>query len=103
MRHGVTVHPIDINFSSWNNTLISPQVIRLGFREIFGLRKSVSQAIERLRESRPFFGFTDFISRLKEALAPDVLTKRDLFFLAASDSFQSIHLKRREAFGKFRN
>jgi error-prone DNA polymerase len=98
MRHGVTVHPIDINFSSWNNTLISPQVIRLGFREIFGLRKSVSQAIERLRESRPFFGFTDFISRLKEALAPDVLTKRDLFFLAASDSFQSIHLKRREAF-----
>lgn len=97
-RHGVTVLPIDINFSSWDNNLTSRNVIRLGFREIFGLRKSVSKQIERLREVRPFFGFSDFISRLKEALAPEVLTKRDLFFLAASDCFQSIHLKRREAF-----
>ncbi|NBX75232.1 MAG: DNA polymerase III subunit alpha [Proteobacteria bacterium] len=98
MRHGVTVQPIDINFSAWDNSLISPHLIRLGFREIFGLRKSVSQTIERLRKTRPFFGFSDFISRMKEALAPDVLTKRDLFFLASSDCFQSVHLKRREAF-----
>lgn len=98
MRHGVSVLPIDINFSSWDNTLHSPKVIRLGFREISGLRSSISKAIEDLRKSQPFFNLSDFISRLKDTLHPDILSKRDLFYLAASDCFQSIRLKRREAF-----
>ncbi|MFM8270166.1 MAG: error-prone DNA polymerase [Pseudomonadota bacterium] len=98
IRHGVTILPIDINFSSWDTTLPTPKTIRMGFREIFGLRKSVSKAIEALRDHRPFFVFSDFVLRLQEALNPEPLTKRDLFFLAASDCFQSVHLKRREAF-----
>jgi len=98
IRHEVRVLPIDINFSSWDNALIKPREIRLGFREIYGLRKSVSKAIESLRKARPFFSLSDFVSRLQEALTPEVLTKRDLFFLAASDCFQSIHLNRRKAF-----
>jgi len=98
MRHGITVYPIDINFSSWDNTLASPNVIRLGYREIFGLRKSLSQKIDTLRQEKPFLSLADFVSRLKEAFAPEKMAKRDLFFLAASDCFQSIGLTRREAF-----
>ena len=97
-RNGIEILPADINFSKWDNSLIGKKQIRLGFRQIYGLRKAVSKAIEDASHHQPFFSFSDFISRIKDSLSPDVLTKRDLFFLAAADSFKSIRLNRREAF-----
>lgn len=97
-RHGVKVQGVDINFSHWDNQLLCPKEVRLGFREIKGLRKQTALTIEKLQKERRFFSFSDFVTRLQEGLLPEVLTKRDLFFLAASDAFQSIHLNRRQAF-----
>jgi len=97
-RHGVKAHGIDINFSHWDNQLLCPKEVRLGFREIKGLRKKTALAIERLQKQRCFFSFSDFVNRLQLELEPEALTKRDLFFLAAADAFQSIHLSRRQAF-----
>ena len=99
-RHGATLLPIDINFSDWDNQLIAPKTIRLGFREISGLNKSVSHAVIQLRKERVFFSFDDFISRLKLHFVDRSVSKRELFFLAAANAFQSIHLSRREAFWK---
>ncbi len=97
MRHGVRALSLDINFSDWDNTLIEPKVLRLGFREVFGLKKELGKAIPVLRKERPFFSLSDFVIRLKTYLGAGLLTKRDLFFLAAADCFQSIHLPRRQA------
>jgi error-prone DNA polymerase len=101
-RKGCTLLPIDICFSEWDNTLTGPKTIRLGFREIHGLRKTVSERIISLRNQKTFVDFSDFIHRLKEALHPDVLTKRDLFFLASADAFQKIQMNRRQAFWRIR-
>ncbi|NBX83275.1 hypothetical protein EBQ90_09320 [bacterium] len=99
-RHGAALLPIDINFSDWDNQLIAPKTIRLGFREISGLNKSVSHAVIQLRKERVFFSFDDFVSRLKLHFVDKSISKRELFFLAAANAFQSIHLSRREAFWK---
>lgn len=101
-RKGCTLLPVDINFSDWDNNLVSCKTIRLGFREIFGLRKVVSQTLVALRQQKPFDSLTDVVLRLQEALCSTVLTKRDLFFLASADSFQSLGLTRREAFWNIR-
>jgi len=97
-RRGIKTLPVDINFSDWDNLLIEKKTIRLGLREIHGLSKGTAFKIESLKKERPFFSWNEFIQRLKSALFPSALTKRELFFLAASEAFKSIGLSRREAF-----
>ena len=100
-RHGVTVLPIDVSLSHYDNFLEAPHQMRLGFREVQSLQKRTGQAIEKLK--KPFRSFEDFLTRLQEELPPRVLTKRELFHLASSDAFQSLGLTRREALWKIQS
>lgn len=97
-RKGISTLPVDINISDWDNRLIDKNQVRLGLREIHGLSKKTGLAIETLKKEQLFLDFNDFIFRLKAALAPKPLTKRELFFLAASHAFDSLGFDRRNAF-----
>lgn len=96
-RHGVTVLGIDINRSDWDNRLEEKNHVRLGYREVYGLNKNTGLTVEKLRSQNPFPSLLDFVDRLKEALHPKCLTKRELFLLAGANSFESVGLNRREA------
>ncbi len=100
-RHGVTILPIDINFSRYDNHLERPKEMRLGFRQIHSLQLKTGKAIEALK--RPFPTFEFFLESLRDKLQPSVLTKRELFHLAASDAFNSLGLSRREVFWKIQS
>ncbi len=100
MRHGVQVAPMDANLSYWDHTLDSVMHLRMGFREIRGLREAVGGAIEKAREGGIFFDFEDFLNRVSAALLPLPLTKRDLFLLAGANTFACLGLERRDAYWK---
>lgn len=88
LRHGVQVVGIDVNESKWDNRLVKYGVMRLGFREIKGLRKELAQRVE---EAQPFTSFDDFVRRTRPFI------KRDLFLIAGADGFASLGLSRRDA------
>jgi error-prone DNA polymerase len=109
-EHGVEIRPVDINFSAWDNHLEagartaaqmhhrhadmqgdieSDGAIRLGFRQISGLREiDAIRLVERRGEG--FDSLRDLW--LRTGLTPDVLEA-----LADADAFQSIGLTRRDA------
>jgi error-prone DNA polymerase len=98
MRHGVKIASIDVRESRWDNHLVKPMHLRLGFREIRGLRQSVAEAIEKARQNGNFTHFDDFLERTTHALRPVALTKRDLFLLAGANAFACLGWDRRQAF-----
>jgi error-prone DNA polymerase len=109
-EHGVEIRPVDINFSEWDNRLeagtraaarLHPRhadmqgdieshgAIRLGFRQITGLREIDAIRLVEIRGA----GFDSLRDLwLRTGLTPDVLEA-----LADADSFQSIGLSRRDA------
>ncbi len=102
-KHGVYVKAVDINHSNWDNTLEAKQgkycSLRLGFRQIKGLREEDMQLLVAFRSSRinakapkpktP----TATIALLHEAgVSLSALDK-----LADADAFRSIGLDRRKA------
>ena len=86
-RHGVEVLPVDVNYSDWDNTLAwkstaaptlpssSPShphasplpqpAIRLGMRQITGLRTSAAARIMEARKHGPFQSMADFGRRTR--------------------------------------
>lgn len=96
-KHGVEVQPVDINYSSWDNKLEESRwlsgsgkycVLRLGFRQVKGLREADIEVLITARE-KMYKG----IHELREiGLAEAALEK-----LADADAFRSIGLDRREA------
>ena len=100
MRHGVHVHGIDVQLSHWDSRLPEVMHVRLGFREIRGLKEGVGRAIEKARGETCFASFEDFIERVSSALKPIPLTKRDCFLIAGAHGFESLGLDRRRAFWK---
>jgi error-prone DNA polymerase len=97
-RHGVRMFPIDVNYSAWDNTCPEKRAVRLGIREIKGFPERTGRAIETARAHSPFSTLLDLVTRVKEALAPQALTKRELFFLAGANALESMGLDRRRAF-----
>ncbi len=91
-RHGVTVLPADINHSYWDNTLEPSsdkyRKLRLGFRQIKGLRQEEMQSLIGKRE-RPFKSVNELVDA---GLSKDALER-----LADADAFRSLNLERREA------
>jgi error-prone DNA polymerase len=87
-RHGVEVLPIDVNHSGWDNTLEgaagSHCAIRLGFRQVKGLRE---EDMEKLR------GPYSTIPALCEAGVTEAVLER----LADADAFRSMGFDRRQA------
>ncbi len=100
-RHGVTILPIDVSLSHYDNLLVSKGEMRLGFREIKSLSTKIGKAIESL--PKPFLNFENFISSLQQILLPHPLSKRELFHLASSDAFRSLGFSRREALWKIQS
>ncbi|MFL5765666.1 MAG: error-prone DNA polymerase [Bacteroidia bacterium] len=93
-KHGVTVREVDVNHSSWDNTLEAcPEgnnyhALRLGFREVKGLHEEEMQLLMAARND----GFRT-IAQLVDA----GISLTALEYLANADAFRSIGLDRRKA------
>jgi len=91
-KHGVEVLPVDINYSSWDNTL-EPQKgkycpLRLGFRQVKGLNAEDMNVLLSARTTS--FGS---IPELRDAGVSIAALEK----LADADAFRSIGLDRRQA------
>jgi error-prone DNA polymerase len=73
-NHGVEVRPVDINYSLWDNTLEANHTgksankyhpLRLGFRQIKGLREEDMQVLLSARKKMFTSIDTRFVHRLK--------------------------------------
>lgn len=86
-RQGVTVMPVDINKSRFENALEidskGNQGIRLGFSRVDRLKTEKAQSIELARGSSPFVSLNDIAKRTR-------LSDADLECLASADAFASI-------------
>jgi error-prone DNA polymerase len=85
-RHKVDVRAIDINFSTWDNS-IEAGALRLGFRQIGGFQQDWALGIEA---ARPFASLEELARKAK-------LPPRALHLLADADALRSLGLDRREA------
>jgi len=108
--HGVSVRPIDVNFSQWDCTLedadpadnrrptadkktwgFAGPALRLGFRQIKGMRTSHAARIVEARQSHgAFSSIADF--HRSTQLPPSAVER-----LANADAFSSLPRSRREA------
>jgi error-prone DNA polymerase len=98
-RHGVVQHPIDVNESRWDLTLVRPSdeqggggspEIRLGFRLVSGLSEAVVDRLVAARRERPFGSVAEVRERAR-------LTQRDLTLLAEAGAFDRLAGHRRQA------
>ncbi len=89
VEHGVSVLPVDVNASGWDNSLESAMVLRLGFRQVDGFRAEWAVEIARVRTT-PFAGIEDLARRAS-------LPQRAMNLLADADAFRSLAKDRREA------
>ncbi len=89
VEHGVSVLPVDVNASGWDNSLESAMVMRLGFRQVDGFRAEWAAEIARVRTT-PFAGIEDLARRAS-------LPQRAMNLLADADAFRSLAKDRREA------
>ena len=101
-RHGVGILPIDIQRSQWDCTLERPSntdpdrdipppfSLRLGLRQIRGLRQDVAQRIVAVRRERSFKGVVDLMLRAR-------LPRSTLLRLGSAGAFRSLGLGRRES------
>jgi error-prone DNA polymerase len=91
-KHGVAIREVDINHSSWDNTLEEKvnnyHALRLGFREVKGLHEEEMQILMAARGD----GFKT-IAQLADA----GISLPALEHLANADAFRSIGLDRRKA------
>ena len=91
--HGVEVLPVDVNYSDWDSTLEPGAdgnfALRLGFRQIKGLREEQMQLLVARRGN----GYADpWLLWRRTGLPARVLER-----LARADAFGSMDLKRRDA------
>ncbi|MBX7459707.1 error-prone DNA polymerase [Qipengyuania huizhouensis] len=96
-EHGVEVRVVDVNQSGWDNILEAivdgnPQPpMRLGLRQIDGLKETAAARLVAARESYgPYRSLAELQERAK--LSPLVIER-----LAAADAFRSMGLDRRQA------
>lgn len=91
-KHGVTVKPIDINYSFWDHTLEEKEgkyhVLRMGFRQVKSLKEEDAQLLIAARGD----GITDLATLVDAGVSLTALEH-----LADADAFCSIGLDRRKA------
>lgn len=89
---GVTVLPVDVNYSDWDNTLApdgTGHALRLGLRQLSGFREEEAQRLMHARAT-PYTGVEDLRRRTR-------VSKRGLELLASADAFRSCGQDRRAA------
>ena len=101
-RHGVTVHPVCIQQSFWDNSLEPaergasvPFTVRLGLRQVKGLSEGAGHSIEAARAQGPFASVQDFVIRTG-------LPRDEVEALAEAGAFEALSPARREAMWKAR-
>ena len=62
-RHGLKTLPPDIARSAWRCTVVSDTEIRLGLRQVRGVREETARRIFAARAERPFASIADFMRR----------------------------------------
>lgn len=91
-KHGITVRPVDVNHSAWDNVLEEKSgkycALRLGFRQVKGLREEDISGLVRKRKGR-----FNSISELRETGLSEAVLER----LAEADAFRSMDHDRRMA------
>lgn len=91
-KHGVTIRPVDVNHSEWDNTLEEVagryRVLRLGFRQVKGLREQDIVPLIAKHERK----YTDIATLWHLGV-----TQTALELLADADAFNSMGLNRRQA------
>lgn len=91
-NHGVSVRPVDINHSSWDNILEEKQgkycAVRLGFRQVKGIKEQEIQLLLAARD----IGFIHISELLEAGVSLATLEK-----LADADAFRSLGIDRRKA------
>ncbi len=99
-RHGVDVHPMDVNASDWDCTLEATRqqgkvqwAIRLGWRMLKGLSKSTAEQLVSCRQARRFTSYDEFAQRTQ--FSPAILA-----LLSDADAFRSLQESRRTAYWK---
>lgn len=91
-KHGVTVLPIDINHSGWDNTLEQAEgpyhALRLGFRQVKGVQEPDMDALVQGRGE----GYVTLSALVDAGVSQAALEK-----LADADAFRSMGFDRRQA------
>lgn len=91
-KHGVEVRPVDVNHSSWDNSLEEKagnhHAVRLGFRQVKGIREEDIQVLVSARTEN----YTSIHALRDAGVTHTVLEK-----LADADAFRSLGLDRRKA------
>jgi len=91
-RHGVDVRPVDVMYSDWDCTLEDlphPPALRLGLRQVSGLKQAAVERLVAARAEAPFDGAEDLARRADLDLA-------DMKLLAAADALTSLSGHRRQ-------
>ncbi|MCM5680057.1 error-prone DNA polymerase [Schlegelella sp. S2-27] len=91
-RHGVEVRPVDVMASDWDCTLEGlphPPAVRLGLRQISGLRQDAAQRIVDARRKAPFESAEDLARRAG-------LEQHEMTRLAGGDALMSLAGHRRQ-------
>jgi error-prone DNA polymerase len=91
-KHGVEIRPVDVNYSRWDNLLEEKtekyHPIRLGFRQVKGLREEDMQVLVSARQQ----AFEHVVTLRDAGVSPAALER-----LADADAFRSLGLDRRQA------
>lgn len=92
-RHGVVVHPVDVQTSDWDCTLESgrdagPPAVRLGLRLVSGLGEAAVRRVVAARRERPLTSVDDLARRA-------ALDRTALQALARADALQGLAGHRR--------
>ena len=91
-KHDVEVRPVDVNHSFWNNSLENSngkyRAIRLGFRQVGGLKEDDAQMLMAARGKE----YTS-ITAIRDAGVPQTAMEK----LADADAFRSLGFDRRQA------
>ena len=89
IRHGIAVHPVDINGSAWKCTVEDASTLRIGFRYVKGIGEEKGALILDARERRPFLSLGDFSERAG-------LDRESTESLVAVGAFDGIKRSRRQ-------
>ncbi|WP_041930562.1 error-prone DNA polymerase [Methylibium petroleiphilum] len=91
-RHGVDVRPVDVMYSDWDCTLEGlphPPAVRLGLRQVSGLKAESVQRLVAARQEAPFDNAEDLARRA-------ALEQHEMKLLAAADALMSLSGHRRQ-------
>jgi len=93
-NHGVTVLPVDVNYSDWNCTIElheDQHALRLGYRMVKGMPQVAANAISEARQRVGRF------TSIQQVHNESGISRKHMKKLAEADAFKSLGMTRRDA------